>query len=372
MSIELLKQANEGIRTLSPYQPGKPISELEREYGIKNIIKLASNENPLGPSPLALQAVKDNLDEMALYPDGNSFEIKQALADKLGFLPSQVTTGNGSNDVLELLARVFICPGRTSVFARHSFSVYPIVTQITGGESVVTPVFDAQSDRPFAIDFDAMFHAIDERTAVIFIANPNNPTGSWATRDELYGFLKRVPKHVLVVIDEAYNEYVSDPDFPDASVWLAEFSNLVVTRTFSKVYGLAGFRFGYSLSSPEIADLLNRARQPFNVNLAAQIAALAALNDTEHLKRSVELNTQGMTQIVDGISALGLEYIPSVGNFLCFRVGVKAAEVYEKLLRSGVIVRPIGGYELPEYLRVTIGTQEQNRRFLEALETSLK
>lgn len=371
MSCDLLKFANEGIRSLSPYQPGKPISELEREYGIHDIIKLASNENPLGPSPAAIAAVRDNLSEMALYPDGNSFDLKQALARKHGVLPSQVTTGNGSNDLLELLARVFVAPGRTTLFARHSFAVYPIVTRICGGQSVETPVLAADSERPFAIDFEAMAQAIDASTVMIFIANPNNPTGSWAMRDELYSFIRNVPERILVVVDEAYTEYAVDPLFPDATSWLNDFPNLAVTRTFSKVYGLAGLRFGYALTSPEVADLLNRARQPFNVNLAAQIGALAALDDTEHLTRSIEMNRSGMDQLMDGFRRFGVDFIPSAGNFLCFRVGPRASAIYESLLRQGVIVRPVASYQLPDYLRVTIGTQEQNSRFLDALHLSL-
>jgi histidinol-phosphate aminotransferase len=371
MEQVLIQRANEGVRNLKPYVPGKPVSELEREYGISGIIKLASNENPLGPSPKALEAIRSNLDEIAFYPDGNSFDLKASIAKKHGISADQVTTGNGSNDILELIARVFLCPGKNAVFAQHSFAVYPIVTQITGAQAVITPVFSEESDSPYVIDFDAMLKAVNEQTGVVFIANPNNPTGSWAKREALYGFIRALPQQVVVVVDEAYIEYATDPDFPDASTWLSEFPNLVVTRTFSKAYGLAGLRAGYGLSSPEVADLLNRTRQPFNINLLSQVAALAALDDEAHIQKSVETNAHGIKQLVDGFNQLALGFIPSVGNFICVKVGSDSASVYEKLLRQGVIVRPVDNYGLPEYLRVTVGTEEQNHRFLTALEQAL-
>lgn len=372
MSQILFQKANEGIRTLSPYVPGKPISELEREYGVTGIIKLASNENPLGPSPKAIAAIKKNLAESYLYPDGNSFDLKAALAAKYAVAAEQITIGNGSNELLDLIARIFLCPGKNSVFAQHSFAVYAIATQMCGAKSVVTPVFPETSERAYQIDFDAMLAAVNEQTGVVFITNPNNPTGTWAADKELYRFLQSIPQEVVVVMDEAYIEYVSEPDFPDTAKWLPEFPNLVVMRTFSKAYGLAGLRVGYSLSSPEIADYLNRARQPFNVNLLAQIAALAALDDSEHIRSSVASNSQGLAQLIAGFNTLGLKYIPSVANFICVKVGTGSANVYEKLLRQGIIVRPIANYGLGEYLRITVGTQEQNSRVITALAQAIK
>lgn len=368
MSTNFLDLACPGIRDLKPYQPGKPIEELEREYGITDIIKLASNENPLGPGSMAIQAIKESAEDVWLYPDGNAFALKAALTNKHNVDADQITIGNGSNDVLELAARVFLQPGTNAVFAKHSFAVYPLATMAAGAQPIVTPVFDETSSQPYVIDFDAMLDAINEQTRMVFVANPNNPTGTWADSATLYDFIKRVPENVVIVIDEAYTEYVDNPDYPNADKWVNEFQNLIVTRTFSKAYGLAGLRIGYGLSSPELADLINRVRQPFNVSLVAQMAALAALEDREHLLKSHELNTKGMRQLEAGFSRLGLEYIPSVGNFVCVKVGAESASIYEGLLRSGVIVRPVDNYGLGEYLRVTVGLPEQNERFLVSLE----
>ena len=361
-----LELAAPGLKGLQPYQPGKPIEELEREYGISNIIKLASNENPLGPSPLALEAIKQELDELARYPDGNGFALKQTLSQKLGVKQSQITLGNGSNDILELIARAFATADNDVIFSQHAFAVYPIVTQAVNARAVVTPAKD------WGHDLEAMAQAVTDRTRLVFIANPNNPTGTYLTADKLKAFIGGLPHHVIAVVDEAYYEYAHDPrmqadGYPDATQWLDEFPNLIVTRTFSKAYGLAALRVGYSVSDPGIADLLNRVRQPFNVNHLAIVAATAALNDSQHLDKGIHLNAVGMQQLVEGFDKLGLDFIPSVGNFICVDVGKAAATVYDALLHEGVIVRPVANYQMPQHLRVTIGSPQENDRFLQAL-----
>lgn len=353
------------IREIAPYQPGKPISELERELGISNIIKLASNENPAGTSPLALAAMRRALDDVASYPDGNGFELKSALARRYGVKLDNIVLGNGSNDVLELAARAFLRPGASAIYSRHAFAVYPLAVQAAGASGIVTPA------KSFGHDLEMMLRAIRDNTRIVFIANPNNPTGTFITGEQVHAFLGRAPKDVLIVLDEAYTEYLPDELRYDSIGWLAAFPNLVVTRTFSKAYGLAGLRVGYALCHPDVADLLNRVRQPFNVGSLALAAATAALEDSAFLASSRELNTQGLRQLADGFARLGLEYIASVANFISVRVG-NAAEVYQRLLRAGVIVRPIAGYALPEYLRVTVGLPAQNERFLGALQQSLR
>lgn len=363
--LPLLELAAPGVRGLQPYQPGKPLSELEREYGIRDAVKLASNENPLGPGPLALAALRDALAELGRYPDGNGFSLKAALAERHGVGADQVTLGNGSNDVLEFVARVFLGPGREAVFSKHAFAVYPIVTQAVGAKAVVTPA------RDYGYDLQAILASISERTGVVFVANPNNPTGTWLAAGELRAFLDEVPSRVLVVLDEAYFDYVEEPDYPDTTGWVNEYPNLVVTRTFSKAYGLAGLRIGYGISHPTIADLFNRVRQPFNVNMLAQLGAEAALGDTNHLRESVRLNREGMAQLSDGFQRLGLSWIPSVANFIAVDVGRPAGDVYEALLRQGVIVRPVAGYGLPNHLRATIGLPDENARLIAALERAL-
>ena len=361
MTLDIDALALAGVRGLRPYEPGKPLEELEREYGVRDAIKLASNENPLGPSPVALAAIAPRLAELARYPDGNGFSLKKALSKKFGLAPDQITLGNGSNDVLEFIARAFVSPENDVVFSQHSFAVYPIVTQAVGATAVVVPA------KNWGCDLEAMADHITHRTRVVFIANPNNPTGTWHRGDELKSFVAALPAHVLCVIDEAYFEYVEAADYPNAMAWLPEFDNLVVTRTFSKIYGLAGLRIGYGVSSPAIADMLNRVRQPFNTNSLALAAAEAALADETHLEASRSLNAAGMKQLVAAFEKMGLDYIPSVGNFVAVDVGRKGADVYEQLLHKGVIVRPVANYEMPNHLRITIGTENENRKFLEAL-----
>ena len=361
MVCDVAALATAGVRGLQPYQPGKPIAELEREYGVRDIIKLASNESPLGPSPQALAAARAALDDIYRYPDGNGFELKIRIARRYGVEPAQITLGNGSNDVLECVARAFVTAENEVVFSEHAFAVYPIVTCAVGARAVVTPAVD------WGHDLAQMRAAITPRTRLVFIANPNNPTGTWLRRVALEEFLAEVPDHVLVVVDEAYFEYVQEPDYPNAMGWLERFPNLIVTRTFSKAFGLAGLRVGYGVSSIAVADMLNRVRQPFNVNSVALAAASAASEDEAHLKRAIDANHAGMNQLVHGVRRLGLAFIPSVGNFLCVDLRRPAASAYEALLRQGVIVRPVANYGMPNHLRVTVGLPEENERFLKAL-----
>ena len=362
--MSLQEQALSYVRAISPYQPGKPITELAREMGIPvdSIVKLASNENPLGMSPKARQAVEKAVSGVERYPD--QFDLIAKVAERCGVAQNQVVLGNGSNDVLDLVARVFLAPGRSAVFAQHAFAVYPLATLSTGAELIATPA------KNYGHDLDAMRAAIRPDTRIVWIANPNNPTGNFLPYAEVRAFLASVPKDVVVVLDEAYNEYIPAAERIDTATWLKDFPNLLICRTFSKIYGLAGFRVGYGLASPEVADLMNRVRQPFNVNNLALAGALAALDDHEFLTASHELNRRGMAQLLAAFDRLGLEYIPSCGNFVTFRAG-DADTVNQKLLKQGVIVRPIAGYGLPEWLRVTIGTEAENARFIEALEKAL-
>lgn len=362
--MSLYEQSLPYIRAISPYQPGKPITQLAREMGlaVDQIVKLASNENPLGMSRKARTAVLEAMAGLARYPD--DFALKEALAERTGLGMERIVLGNGSNDVLDLVARVFLAPGRSAILAQHAFAVYPLVTLAAGAEPLVVAA------RDHGHDLDAMRQAIRPDTRLIWIANPNNPTGTFLPYSELRGFLQSVPTEVVVVLDEAYNEYLPPAERVDTTAWLREMPNLVITRTFSKIYGLAGLRVGYGLTSPEVADLMNRVRQPFNCNNLALAAAVAALDDHEFVASSYALNRSGMTQIVGGLKRLGCTHIPSHANFVTFRL-TDAQLVNQKLLRQGVIVRPIAAYEMPEWLRVTIGTEAENARFLEALEASL-
>ncbi len=366
---DLLSLATKGVQTLSPYQAGKPIDELQREYGVSDIIKLASNENPLGPSDKVISAIQSELAELSRYPDGNAFELKKALANKHSVNINQITIGNGSNDILEILTRAFVTPEHEVIFSQHAFAVYPIVTQAVGATAVVVPAKD------WGHDLNAMQKAISDKTKVIFIANPNNPTGTWVDGNSLSAFLQAVPKNVLVVLDEAYFEFASfDPaaeNYPSGLEYLNQYPNLIVTRTFSKAYGLAGLRVGYSVSHSQVADILNRVRQPFNANSLALKAAEVALADQSYLEEGIKLNAMGMQQLISAFDDMSLSYIPSVGNFICVNVGENAMNVYDDLLYQGVIVRPVANYEMPEYLRITIGTKEENTRFIDALKKVL-
>jgi histidinol-phosphate aminotransferase len=365
MACDYIALATTGVQKISPYQPGKPIEELERELGIHDIIKLASNESPLGCSPLVLTAIESGMNELALYPDGNGFVLKKALSDFYHRPMEEITLGNGSNDILEFVARAFLTVGDEAIYAQHSFAVYPLVVQAVGATGITVPA------KNWGHDLAAMAAAITPKTRIIFIANPNNPTGTWVEKDELDAFFKTVPENVLVVLDEAYGEYVDTPGFPDGLDYLSRYSNVIVSRTFSKAYGLAGLRVGYAFAHPDITNVLNRVRQPFNVNALALRAAVAALSDQSFVARARALNTEGMRKMTAGIEALGLSVIPSRGNFLCIDLKREGLPVYEALLRKGVIVRPVANYGMPNFLRVTIGTKAENQRFLTALHAVL-
>lgn len=365
--MNLSNLAPDYIRAIAPYQGGRPISEIAREYGLKesDIVKLASNENPLGMSPRAQLAVEEAIADIARYPDGNSFVLREAISQKFGVSPKQIVFGNGSNDILELAARAFLTIGDEVVFSQHAFAVYSLVTQAVGATGVVVPA------KSFAHDLDGFLSAITPKTRLIFIANPNNPTGTLIDKTALKDFLNAVPDHVIVVLDEAYDEYLSEDNKSEAIQWLNVYSNLIISRTFSKAYGLAGLRIGFGLMHASIADILNRVRQPFNVNMIAQAAAVASLADDNFVARSYAANQAGMLQLTKGFNQLGLNYIDSYANFISVEIN-HADSVNQKLLEAGIIVRPIANYELPNYLRVSIGLFSENQRFLEALELIMK
>lgn len=353
------------IRSIAPYQPGKPIAELERELGISGIVKLASNENPLGCSPLATAAMQAAIKTIALYPDGNGFELKDALCKRYGVEHARIVLGNGSNDMLELAARAFLTVGDKAVYSAHAFAVYPLATQAVGATGISVPAVN------FGHDLKAMLQAaVAQQAKLVFIANPNNPTGTFLDAAKLLDFLRALPPQILVVLDEAYNEYLPQECCYDGVSWLQEFPNLIISRTFSKAYGLAGLRVGYAFANAQVADMMNRVRQPFNVNSVAQAAAVAALQDEDFVRRTNELNRRGMEQIIAGLRKLGLEFIPSYGNFISFRIA-NAGRMYRRLLELGVIVRPIAGYDMPDYLRVSIGTKNENENFLSVLAQAL-
>jgi len=358
--------AIDSVRTLAPYVPGKPIEELERELGITNIIKLASNENPFGPSPQALAAMHAVLSDVWLYPDGSGHQLKRKLSEKLGVAVEQITLGNGSNDLLVLLAEAFLKPGLEAVYSRYGFAVYPIAVQATGATGVVADALPADSSMPLGHDLAAMRRAITPRTRLVFVANPNNPTGTYVGSSELRRFIADVPPHALVALDEAYFEYAGGLDIQNGIRWLDEFPNLVVLRTFSKAYGLAGLRVGYAVSHPSVAAMLNRVRQPFNVSSVALAGAVAALDDEAHVSAAVKVAVAERVRVAASLLELGTRALPSAGNFLLLHVGPQAQRHFDALLRAGIIVRPVGNYALPEYLRVTLGTVEQNDRFLSA------
>jgi histidinol-phosphate aminotransferase len=368
MLMDLCELSPAWVRSIAPYQPGKPTSEVARELGLdeKKIVKLASNENPLGIGPRTRAAIDAAIGEIARYPDGNGYELKQALSRRYGVDMAGIVLGNGSNDVLELVSLAFLGAGRAAVFSQHAFAVYARATQARGARSIVVPAKD------WAHDLDAMAAAVTDDTHVLWIANPNNPTGTFAAPEAIDALLRKVPERVIVVIDEAYNEYLPAESRHDSVKWLKRHPNVVITRTFSKAYGLAGLRVGYALAHASVADMMNRVRQPFNVNSLALAAAAGALNDMEFVAKSYAANLQGMRQVEEGAAKLGLQWIPSHGNFITIRVG-RAGEVFKRLLKRGVIVRPVGGaYQLPEHLRVTIGTAAENERFLSALAASLR
>jgi histidinol-phosphate aminotransferase len=358
--MKVIDQVPEYIRTLIPYAPGKPIEEVEREIGVANSIKLASNENPLGPSPLALEAMRQKLAQLHLYPDGDCFYLKSALAAKLDVTSDNLILGNGSNEIIELAIRTFMRPGEEAVMARQAFVVYKLVVQAAGGISREVPL------RDFTHDLEAIEQAISARTRIVFLANPNNPTGTIYRKARWEAFLKQVPPDVLIILDEAYFEYVEAADYPDSLDYHQQGKTLLTLRTFSKLYGLAGLRIGYGIANEDVISLMHRVRQPFNVNAPAQWAALAALNDSEHVRRSLDNNREGLEYLTAEFARLGIEYVPSHANFILLRVG-KGEDVFNRLLAQGIIVRPMAGYQFPEYLRVTIGIMDENRKFIDGL-----
>ncbi len=359
------------IKALTPYLPGKPVEELERELGIAGADKLASNENPLGCSPRAIDALRRASEEIYLYPDANGYYLKNRLAAKLGVTPAQITLGNGSNDVLDLIARTFLDGDGEAVFSQYAFMVYGMVTQACGATAQVARAFDESHAQPLGHDLGAMLALINNRTRVVFIANPNNPTGTWIGRAELGDFIAKVPEHIAIVVDEAYFEYVELPEYPDSLAWLAAHPNLIVTRTFSKIYGLAGLRLGYAISSPELADLFNRVRQPFNGNSLALAAAEAALDDDAFIAHSRDTNREGLRRMQDWLGDRGVGFIPSAGNFVSVRFGARSPQIYQALLEAGTIVRPIANYGLEDYLRISVGAPAQIDRLFERLEPLL-
>jgi len=358
--------APEYVRAIAPYQAGKPISELAREYGLDaaRIVKLASNENPLGMPESARAAILAELAEVSRYPDSNGFELKAAISRHHGVAADWITLGNGSNDLLELAAHALLHPGASAVYSQHSFAVYALATQATGARAIVVPA------RELGHDLDAMRASIAIDTRIVFVANPNNPTGTWLAREEIADFVASVPEDVVVVLDEAYDEYLEPSQRSDLIRRVREHPNLVVCRTFSKAYGLAGLRVGFAVAQTELTDLMNRVRQPFNVSSIAQAAAIAALGDPAYLQRSYESNRAGLERLQGAFERMGLDYVPSHGNFVLVRVG-DAARVYEDLLHAGVIVRPVGNYGLPEWLRITVGLPEENDAFLRAFEQAM-
>jgi histidinol-phosphate aminotransferase len=363
---ELAALAPDYVRGIARYMPGKPVDELAREFALDpaTIVKLASNENPRGPSPRALAALAAAAAELTRYPDGNGFALKAALAARFAVPAEAIVLGNGSNDILELVTQAFLRPGDDAVYAQHAFAVYPLATQARGATGIVVPAKD------FGHDLAAMRDALTPRTRVVFVANPNNPTGTWLSPAAVKAFIAAVPRNVVVVLDEAYNEYLEPAEQANATAWIAEYPHLVVSRSFSKAYGLAALRVGYGVMDPAVADLLNRVRQPFNVNALAQAAAVAALADTGYVEESRRVNRAGMQQLEAGLRELRMRALPSRGNFIMVHVG-DAARVYEALLRQGVIVRPVANYDLPEWLRVTVGLPAENARFLVALALAL-
>jgi histidinol-phosphate aminotransferase len=365
MSASWESLANDHILGIAPYEPGKPIEELERELGIHDAIKLASNENPLPASERVQKAIAAALGDLNRYPDGSGFYLRQALAKKHGLTPDHIVLGNGSNELIELLVRAFLRPGDEAVVPHPSFVVYPMIVQASGGIRVMVMLKD------YKLDLDAMARAITPMTKLVFIANPNNPTATMVTADEVEAFMHKVPERTIVVFDEAYIEFALGPDFPDSLAYIKQGRKVLVLRTFSKAASLAGLRVGYAIADPDAISLMNRIRQPFNVNSLAQAAALAALEDESHILECVRMIEAGRHYLYDEFKALGLKYVPARANFILVDVGRSAAEIYQKLLLQGVIVRPMTPFGMESALRVTVGTPEENRRLIKALKTVL-
>ncbi len=356
---------NSFVGDLIPYVPGKPVEELERELGITGAVKIASNENPLGPSPLAEKAIKDAIHDLNRYPDGDAFYLKEKLSEKLGIDPETLIFGNGSNDVIDIAARTFMEPGDEAIFGEYAFIVYPIVTKAVGATAVISPMPN------YTHDLRDMHSRITEKTRIIFIANPNNPTGTMVKRDEFEWFLDKVPEDILVLMDEAYFEYVDDKDYPNSLEYLNTGKSIITVRTFSKIYGLAGLRLGYGVAHKDIVSNMQRVRQPFNSNSLSQIGAIAAIDDTEHIDKTKKINSEGLLYVTKELEKLGIPYAPSFTNFVLIDLGGDPMPIYNSLLKEGVIVRPVMGYGLRTHLRVTIGTTEENEKFVMGIKTIL-
>ena len=363
--MDLKKIVNKGINDLSPYEPGKPIEDLERELGIKNAVKLASNENPVGPSPRVLQSIENILKNTHRYPDGNATKLKEVIGRKFSVKPNQVTIGNGSNDIIEFIARSFLGTDDSAIYSEHAFAVYPLVVKAVGAEGIEVPA------KNFSHDLDAMLDSIKSNTKIIFIANPNNPTGSFIGRAEILKFLDKVPEDIIVLLDQAYFDYSSFEDSDVDFDILNNYPNLVMSRSFSKAYGLAGFRIGYSVSSEDIANYLNRVRQPFNANSLALFAAEQAIEDEEFMKKCLQLNLEQKKVLYKGLESLGFHCLPSKGNFISFDCKEDSTGLFNRLLSQGVIVRTLGVYKMPNFLRVSVGLPEENLIFLEKLQLSM-
>lgn len=373
MNQPLFKNALPGILSLEAYTPGMPIDELQRRLGIADVVKLASNENPLGPSPKVKAALAAAVsgENLALYPDGSGFRLKQKIALYHSIDANRITLGNGSNDILEFLSRIYAGPGRAVMYSAHAFAVYALAAQAQNAESVVVPARPASDAQPYGHDMAAFARALRKDVALIFIAQPNNPTGTWLNPDDIEAFIKQVPSETIVALDEAYYDYMDPALRGDTRAWLDRYPNLIICRTFSKAYGLAGLRAGYALSSAPVADLLNRVRQPFNNNSLALLAAEAAIQDQDHVRQSVELNTRERARLDAALKAMGLKPLPSQANFIAVDFGREAKPIHQALLERGVIVRPMASYQMPTFLRVSIGTERENDRFLDALKAAL-
>lgn len=353
-------RVGKNIEKLIPYVPGKPVEELEREMGIKNAVKLASNENPLGPSPKGIAMLKKYIKQLHRYPEGGCYYLAEKLSNKLRVNPENILFGNGSNEVLEIIGRTFYEYGDEIVFSQYAFIVYKLVAQSLGA------VYHEVPANNLGHDLNNMLNYIHPKTKIVYLANPNNPTGTMFTKKEFKNFMDKVPETTLVVLDEAYSEYVDDPNYPDGLQFLKKYKNLIVVRTFSKIYGLAGLRIGYAVGDKELISYMNRVREPFNVNTLAQFAALGALDDNEHIEKTKQITKTGFKYLYEELNKMGIEYVKSYGNFILLKPPIKGNEFYNLLLKEGVIVRPVGGYGLPDYVRVTVGTPSENKKFINA------
>lgn len=361
--VKMEHMTPEGIRELVPYKPGKPIEDVERELGITGSLKIASNENPIGPSPMAVEAIKKALGNLHRYPDGNATLLKDKLAKSLGVKPSNLIIGNGSNEILELALRTYLKPGGSVVFSEHAFVVYQLVTKAAGGRGIAVPM------NGFTHDLNAMAKAIQKDTSLVFVANPNNPTGTMNTASEVEALIDALPENCMLVLDEAYKEYVEDASYPESLKYIDR--RVLVARTFSKLHGLAGLRVGYGVADENVVDYMNRVRQPFNVNMLGQIAATAAIDDVAHQQNARRINREGMNYILGELKKMELAWVPSVANFVLINVERDSNEVFQAMLRKGVIVRPMAEYKYPTHIRVTIARAEENERFIRSLKEVL-